>query len=492
MNYQICFITIASIVFGSLTVFGQSGPTLETYRWEPTRGQMAVADSLKKYPAVILKNYVAHEYYYDEVDQSLRQYSINHKIIRVNTDVGINSFNRIYIPVDSPEELADLQARSISPGGEIFIIDQDDIREIKDEQENEGFRIFAVEGLEKGSEVEYFYKQKKAADYFGREFFQSKVPTLNASLELICPANLQFSLKSYNGFPDVEESYDENSRLYQADRIFIAPLKEEKYSYFNSNRQRVEFKLSYNAATGSQRLLTWSDAAARIHESIFTLDENELRKAREFFEQFKFKKRTSSLEKAKAIENLIKSDFLVRNIGSSEFSSLLSTIDNKVGNHTGIMKLYVTMFKLARVEHQVVVTTKRDNVKFDPKFDSWNYLVNYLIYLDELDLYLAPLDAEYRLGMVPFLYTHNYGLFVEELQMGDNLTASGETAFIPALPYDHSEDRLDIKVSFDEAKSVVNLNTVRTISGYNAVYIQPYYPFLDEESKKEVIENYVR
>jgi hypothetical protein len=472
--------------------FAQNPEHLIDYTWEENRTINQLPDSLGELPAIVLKEFVAHEYYYHGIDKSLHQYTINHRIIRVNSDAGIASYNRIYVPFDSEDKLEELAARSISPTGKVKILVEEDFKELTDEQSDDGYRIFAIEGLEIGSEVEYYYKQKKPADYFGREYFQRKIPTLNASFTLYCPANLRFSFKSYNRFPEIEENFDAEKRNYRVQAAYLPELDEERYAFFNPNRARLDFKLSYNEFAGSSRLLTWSDAASRIYESLYVVTEKELEDIQSFYETFNFKKKENARTKAVAIENKLKSEFFIRNISDEQFSDISAILANKIGNHNGIVRLYLSLLKLARIENEVVVTTKRDNVKFDPEFDSWNYLISYVIYLPELDTYLAPLEQEYRLGMVPFQYTENYGLFVQEVNVGESLKGIGEIRFIPSLEYTKSEDYLDLFAEFSDDLQSISMTVIREISGYNAVYIQPYYAFLDEENKEEVMENYIR
>lgn len=462
------------------------------YNWEEQRDRVELPTEFQDEAAVIVKNFTSNEYAYSPETFDLELFTLTHKIIRINTESGINRYNKIYLPFSDGDELAGLKARSISPDGTIKIIDNDDIKELNDEQEEQGFRIFAVDGVEVGTEVEYFYTEKVGVRYFGREYFQSKVPTLKAEFELICPDNLEFSFKSYNGFPEVEEEYDSTQRIYSVTALNVPKLQNEAYSFYNSNRQRLDFKLSYNKSTGNSRLLTWADASKRIHESIYSLDIDELNAVQNFYDGQKLKNKLSDTEKIREIENLIKTEFGVRDLPVSDYSNIKFILENKFGNERGMAKLFAALFKLARLEHQLVLTSDRTSVRFDPSFDSWNYLAKYFIYFPKLDQYLAPNNSEYRLGMIPFQYTNNEGLFISEVAIGEELTGVGELKFIEPLGYDESVDNMNVSVQFSDSFDKTMLDIERVMTGYNAIFIQPYYSFLTKDKQQEVIENYMR
>jgi len=154
--------------------------------------------------------------------------------------------------------------------------------------------------------------------------------------------------------------------------------------------------------------------------------------------------------------------------------------------------LYGALFKTAEIEHQLVLTTDRSNVKFDPDFQTWNYLVKYIFYFPKIDKYLAPEDPEFRLGMIPARLTHNYGLFIEPVQVGDFETGLGEVKFIPALDYDKNFDNIRVNLEFNPAMDRAKIEITREFGGYPGAFIQPYYRFLPDDKKKQVIEDYIK
>src|SRR4029079_13409406 len=95
--------------------------------------------------------------YTDEKDDVV-QYKTLHKIIHINDDKGIESFNRVYLPVSNTSDIVDIRARTILPGGKIIEVDKNNIKDLK--ENDQVYKIFAMDGLEKGCEVEYYYTYK--------------------------------------------------------------------------------------------------------------------------------------------------------------------------------------------------------------------------------------------------------------------------------------------------------------------------------------------
>jgi len=91
----------------------------------------------------------------------------------------------------------DIRARTILPGGKVIEVDKQNIKDLK-EEDGHMYKIFAMEGLEKGAELEYYYTYKREASYFGRELVQGAFPVLDAQLQILGPERLLFEMKGYN------------------------------------------------------------------------------------------------------------------------------------------------------------------------------------------------------------------------------------------------------------------------------------------------------
>ncbi|MGK7397206.1 MAG: DUF3857 domain-containing protein [Candidatus Cyclobacteriaceae bacterium M3_2C_046] len=478
-------------LFLTFLVQAQIGP-VKLYDWQADRSRIEITEEEKQEAALILKQVQAYEYIYQEDHPDLILYALVHKIIRVNSDDAIQNFNKIYIPTDEVEEIVDIKARSISPSGEVVELDKNNIKELKDEEDESSYKIFAIEGVELGSEIEYFYISKDYVSYFGRDFFQSVIPVKEAYFELISPENLKFSVKGYNGFPKCSEKIEDGKRILTASMNNIPGFKQEAFSFYNSNRMRVEFKLSYNTIRGKNKLLTWSDAAQRIHSNIYNIDKKEKRAVKKLIRSIKLSSVKNPEDKIRTIENHLKTTCFIQEGYAEDYYNIKSILDQNYGNKTGVVRLYSAVFKQAGIEHELVMTSDRSDVKFDKDFESWNYLVNYAFYFPQVDNYLSPERIDYRYGMIPFYMTHNYGLFVRTVPMGDFETGIGEVRFIPANDYSQNYDDMDISIAFAEDMEKTDINITRKMGGYSGAYIQPFYSFLQEDKRRTIIEGLVR
>ena len=153
----------------------------------------------KKESAVIVFDKRRYEYI-DNAKKEVDEYFTFHRIIHVNDDRGIEMFNKIYLGINENSDIVDVRARTILSNGKIIELNQNNIKDLK---ENENvYKIFAMEGLEKGCDIEYLYTYKMGTSFFGREIVQGRFPVLvKSSFEIIAPERLQFEIKPYNFHP---------------------------------------------------------------------------------------------------------------------------------------------------------------------------------------------------------------------------------------------------------------------------------------------------
>src|SRR5689334_5472813 len=194
------------------------------YEWEKNRQRYQLSQADEQLPEIILKEHAEFGYALEN-DQFL-MYTVYHRIVRVNTTEAIQRHNRITISMDGVIELVDVKARSISPKNAVVSLDMNSLKEVKDADNKKGMRIFAVEGVEIGSEIEYYVIRKMPATIFDRSYFQMDVPIREASFALKCPKHLIFEFKSYNGFPAVTADTTETEHVYRSSMQNVPALGE--------------------------------------------------------------------------------------------------------------------------------------------------------------------------------------------------------------------------------------------------------------------------
>jgi hypothetical protein len=463
----------------SLSITFAANP--EKYDWDANRSKSKVNSEDLKGASVVLKDKRVIEYIFDE-SKNLVVYKTLHKIILVNTSEAIEQYNKVYVGIEDANSLINIKARSINKNGKVTLLDKNSFKELDNVENMGAFKIFAIEGLEPGSEIEYIYTVKRGISLFGREFFQSSNTVKNIDLDIISPKHLQFEGKGYNGVPALIDTVKEEKRFLSLHIDSIPAASEEEYSVYQANLQRMDYKLAFNHEGGRGRLLTWANAAESIFNQTCVFNSSEKSKVKKLVKAQKFGSLANDEAKIKGVENYIKSNFLIRKGNSEDFILVDKIISNKYAEEAGVVRLFEAILSELNIDHRLVLTTDRSDVKFDGKFDTWKYLDNYVFFFPSLDKYLAPTQMEMRFGMIPFYWTHNEGLFIKKVKIGDTETSVSEVKFIPALASQFSPDNIYADIQFSDDLESASIKLTKKMGGYNAVNFQPYYTKIEKEN----------
>ena len=182
MNKKTLFLVIG--LASAQHLFAQS-TNIEKETWADKPAIHAIDSKYSKEAAVVISDTRRIEFA-DESKNEVAEYSTIHRIVHINDDRGIEGFNKIYLGLSENSDIVDVKARSILADGKILELDKNNIKDVKEEDGNT-YKIFAMEGLEKGCEVEYFYTIKQSTTYFGRETVQERIPILTTTLQVIGP-----------------------------------------------------------------------------------------------------------------------------------------------------------------------------------------------------------------------------------------------------------------------------------------------------------------
>ena len=456
----------------------------KNYKLKPDQAWEPLSKSEADQSTVILMDKRVQEYQYNE-DENLLMYVTRHKRLRVNDDQGIEQFNKVYIPLGRGAELLTLKARSITREGKVTELEKDRIKELGNAEEYGDLKIFAFEGLEKESDLEYFYTIRRSASIFDRETFQRELPVRNASLEIISPENLVFLARSYNGFPAMEETIKGGKRYLKSGEVNIPAMEEERYSAHDANLMRVEIKISHYTDRTDREMLTWNDAAAHIHKKIYDFDSKSMKAVEKSLKKMKVSGLDQE-EKVRHIENYLKTGFALQ--PSAPMGDVLPVIlKDSVASSSGFNSLFAAYLTAAEIPHEIGLTTDRSEVRFDKEFHSWNYLDNTLIYFPDLDQYLAPGAPEYRLGMFPYGWANNYGLFIRTLEVAGSNIAMPDPRWIDCCKAEDHYDNMVADITFGEDIRETNVKVSRAFAGHNGMFIQPYFDLIPDENREDVV-----
>jgi len=471
---------------------------LKNYNWEEEANLLQVPEKHKEADEVILKDKTIIDFQYDD-QNSLEEYYVSHTIKFVNSDASIDENNKIYLPFSPSVEVIDQKARVITPDGEVINMQEGDIKEATKEERT--FRYFALKGLVKGAQVESFFKLRKLApEYDGKiEVLQEEVPKYNTEFDIIAPENLILISKSYNDLPNLEKVEIEDSienKFFHLSQTwdYLKPLKEEENAYRLPHTKKIIYKIDKNLLSPRTDIVSYDKIAKGLYENVDIVPDKKLSKTiQKFLKTAKLNKASKSPGKSLvALENYLKQNFSVIEQNDVELQDIPTILKNKVASKIGMMKLYCAVLNYLNINHQIVLVNNRDRHKFDKDFEAYNFLVNYLLYFPDIDQYLAPSSPFHKLGVVPYLWTNTYALFIEPVKLGNFKTAKSNIKFIEPLSSFDSSDEMFVEVSSSDGFKNLDINYNKTATGYYAQIWQPLYDFVDEEQRKELDESQVK
>ena len=149
--------------------------------------------------------------------------------------------------MSNSRDVINLKARAINKNGKIIEFDDSNKKEVENYENYGPFTIFALEGIEVGSEIEYTYSIKEPGR-FNSFYFEVKVqdeyPKRHFHYELTVPEDFLIKTKSYN---NLEEVIDDTSAVdvnrYVLHLNEVEKFKEEDYSKGDALIKRAEVKL---------------------------------------------------------------------------------------------------------------------------------------------------------------------------------------------------------------------------------------------------------
>ena len=468
-----------------------SAADFKPYEWKKNRDRYTLSEKDAVLSEMILKQHTQYEYSLE--DNQFLMYSTVHRIVYVNNNEAIQKHNRIVISMNNTLELLEVKARAIGKDGKAVLFDKSNLKEIKDEESGNAFKIFAIEGIELGSEIEYYFTRKMTASIFDRAYMQFDVPVKENSFLLTCPEHLKFDFKSYFNFPEVREEESGELNIYKSSMNDVPALKEENFSYYAANRKRIEFKLAYNTARSQARLYTWDEAAKTFYKILTTLSKDDEKALDKFVKTLGDNPSQKLEERIRNIENKIKGEIQVNKEGSGEsLSEIASILKFKLASHQGMTSLFLNIFDRLKITCHPVITCSRETIKFDGSFDSWAYLDDYVLYFPDTKGFLEPYVFEFRYPLIQPDFTAQQGLFIEPFKTGEVKSALSSIAVIPPTDHAINIDNLYIDVTFSEDLTSNQIRQKREFGGYNSAFFAPYYEMMSTDQRVNMIEEIIK
>lgn len=438
-----------------------------------------------------LKNYVISEFIYNSKNE-LEQYYLEHKVFWLNSDEKIEDYNKIYLPTDDDSEIVVHKARVVNKVGKVITLGDEQFFNAEDAETKKKYKYFAFEGLEKGSFIEYFYVEKQNPDYNGVKISQQYgFDQQDVRFDLYAPRNLFFQLKNYNGLSEaVSDTLTPKKNHWSIKAPNLEQLEFEEQAANNANKKFLIYKLDRNTYGNKRDISSYSQVSQNIYNYYFKNVSEEEKAAVKQFVQQSFTDNVNTETRIRTVENHLKNNIFFTKVKSPEHQNLINILNKKIADNTGFIKLYVSIFKELGIPMEIVLTSDRSNLKFDPKFEAYNFLNEFLLYFPELNLYTAPTEIESRLGFPPSEYTDNYGLFIKEVILGTFASGVGEIKYIDPVTAEKTYDNILAEITFSpEDLTQTNIHYRREMGGYSVAAFQPYLGLSSQEQKDNIYHN---
>jgi hypothetical protein len=433
------------------------------------------------------------EFRYED-NGDLLEYRTERWKIKLETDFGIEDYNKIYINLNSAISLEYAEAKVTTPKGEVKTIGQDQMIEEKNFEEYGRFKFFALEGLEIGSMVEFESTTKKYPSYNGsRYIMQEDVPVYNFHFHLLCPENLIFNFNALNGASNLaRDSSDTLRNHWSSVEAFLPGYKDETYSNLRPSLYMVYYKLDENTASNKHDISSYKWAAQNVYSRLYPgLDKGVVKEFDKLGKSLKLAKMTDE-EKIKAIELYVKKNiFIIEDVQDEKLRDLPSILSNKMADELGMTKLFVNWFEHLSINHQPLLTCDRFDQRFDPDYESYSFLQEYLIYFPELDNYMAPTYRLFRYGLIPYDFTATYGMFIKSVKVGEMASGVPLVKWIAPSDFRQSIDSTIYKIQLSDLENpriVVN----KYLTGYESAYLHGNMVHFSEDQLKEIEEAMIK
>jgi hypothetical protein len=478
-------VTFPAIAFFCLLTVSLPAKDSKLYEWEENRARYELSGKDGSLSELILRQHTQYDYVFE--NSQFVMYATIHRIVYVNNNEAVQKHNRIIISMTNALELVKIRARAINKEGKAINFDESNLKELKNEESGKAYKIFAIEGIELGSEIEYYFVRKMRPSIFDRVFVQFDVPVKMNSFLLTCPEHLQFDFKTYHNFPAVKEEENSEMNVYLTSMKDVPALKEEAFSNFNPNRKRIEFKLAYNTARSKSRLYTWDEAAKTFYELLTKVSKEDQKALVKFVKTLGDNASESMDTRIKNVESKIKTTIQVSESREGSLAEIASILKVKLASHQGMTRLFLAVFNSLNIQCNPVLTCSRESIKFDADFDTWAFLDDYVLNFPETKKFLSPYVFECRYPFVKPEFTAQKGLFMQPFTSGNTTSALSVIGEIPAVDYTYNLDNLELDILFSDDLSSNEIRQSREFGGYNAGYFTPYYDVMSKDQKEEMI-----
>jgi len=478
---------LISIIF---SFYSYSQTILQNFKWEYPN-EVNISDTTAG-KVILLKNSI-FEYTYE--NNLFIEYNLFHNVEKIFSDLEIEKNNKKFINTNTNSNIIDAGIRILKSNGDTILMDKSKILKAIDEKTGEQYFYFAVEGLSKGDIIDYYYIIKKSPSFTGNyELFQDQYPILTYKFELYSPENLIFKFKLLNDTSQIfKDTTFTNKNHWILVKNNIPPIINAVNFPAFLYTKKILFKLDENKTTGTKDIISYDKAASTIYRSIYNnITRKEQKVIKKIVKKIGILDSMTQEQKIFEIENYLKNNYNIIDISDNEYENLYKIYKNNIANNHGITKLFANLFNYYNINHNLVITSNRTKFKFDPEFESYLFLNQYLFYFPETKKYLIPDKFAFRYGLIPFEFTDNYGLFISRIKLYNVTTYFNQIKYIEPLSFEESAHNLNITATINNECNKIDIELIQENKGYYSVYLQPYLGLLKKEDQEKIAHQIIK
>lgn len=443
-------------------------------------------------PKTILHNHEVVDFHF-EGDYFI-EYFLYRQVDHINHEDEIEQNNKKYIPYSGSSEIVTAKARLIKPDKRITELDDSKILYSEDEETGRKYSFFALEGLEKGDVIDFYYVVKKNANYHGTYTnIQSEYAILDYRFDLYAPSNLVFDFEVKNDTNKVlADTVLKDQNHWSLELADIPLLKPEEDAPYGSLQKYLVYKLDENLASSTKNIVSYSAASQNIYNSIYNdIEKAELKSLGKFLKKLKIEEGAPTDTLIRAVEDYVKTNINMNEYADERFDDISVILTNKIATAYGMTKILANAYKILGVQHELVITSDRTFKYFDGDFEAYFNLDQYLLYFPETNGYLCPDLFEFRYKLVPAEFMDNQALFIKEVSLGEYRSGVGTVRNIEPLGYKTTHHNMVIKGSINNDFSSVDMHIVQSGLGFYAVYLQSFLDLLSDDVYDKLGEDYL-
>lgn len=481
-------------IFFSLCLIAQTAISqtkfYANYNWEKKPVLTASDSAYKDLDFYTVYHNHILEYAYD-ANGELSLYETWHELMHINTDKGVEAKNKMYIPSGKIIEMIDIKARCVTASGKVINLDRSGIKEVDNLEDMGPYTIFAYEGVEPNSDIEYIYTAKKASNIYGAYNTQFTHPVKRTEVHFIHPKNLTYDVRSYNGFPPfVKDTSNADVGHLVAKAENTEAFVEESYSAGDANKYYFCFQLRYNTQKSNAKLYTWNLLANDLIKVYYNPEKDDIKAIAKLISKSGAAKENTEFEKIRMLEDYIKQNIVY----SSDVPamSIEKSLSQKVTNAFNLNRIFVEASRQLGLNLELVFAQNRFESVFDPGFESYLQLKELLIYYPSIDKYLDPANYYSRLGFAAEQYILSPALFAKATEVAGVVAGVAKIKTVGSPDYQQSQNVINIRTEFIGEDFTPKSQVEHQYTGYSSYNLQPVYYVMTEEQKQKIMESILK